>query len=272
VIRSEGQFEADTVACLREGAAAGQKLFRFMPAAVIAGRGPVYEEMAVIYADPAQQFLGGGPLRAEAMLEMFAEQTAIARRDGFTGIRLVADMDWLLGHPPTPQQVAAFELVLDKAVAELGATVVCAYRPDSFGPAVTEAAAVHPQHAGSTPIGTQFRIWYGGDGRWQLSGEVDLVGIESFERALRVAAKTGPVHAVGCAGVRFMSAAGVAALSRLAMTPQPHPMVIEDAAGVIRGCWQALGLEYRQHYVRFGHTAAGGTTEDAVYSEQGQAA
>ncbi len=271
VIGSEDEFEAAAQRCLAEGLAAGQKLFRFLPAAATdrhaAGNG-----LPITFADPARDFLNDGPLVPEVMLSMFAEQTSIARREGYTGIRLVADMDWMLAHPPTPEQVAAFELVLDKAVAELGVTVVCAYRPGSFGLGVTEAAAVHPQHAGSGHPPPLFRMWYVDDDAWQISGQVDLAAIVAFERALQTAAAAGPVRTVGCAGLAFISAAGIAALSRLADTPAPHPMLIQDASGIVRRCWQVLGLHELQPYVKFGDSTSRHAAGDARPAGHGDAA
>ena len=59
-------------------------------------------------ADPWRGALGTGALVPARMFEMFRLETARARDDGFDGIRLMADMDWLLPAKPTGEAVIGF--------------------------------------------------------------------------------------------------------------------------------------------------------------------
>jgi hypothetical protein len=70
------------------------------------------EPMAAIAADPYVKFLDRGPFVPETMLVMFREQSALARAEGYDGLRLVADMDWLLSGQPTIDAIIGFELLL----------------------------------------------------------------------------------------------------------------------------------------------------------------
>lgn len=255
LIESQDDFEAATRRCLFEGAELGQKLFRFAPASAIGHeRSPAVPER-VIRLDPHSDFLGGGALNPHSMFSRFAEQAAVAQHEGFSGIRVVADMDWLLAHPPSPSELADFELVLDKVVTDLGATVVCAYRPGSFGSATSQALAVHPLYAG-TSAQPAFRIWYGGDGGWHLSGVVDMTTEAAFARALHVAGTTAAVRWIGCTNLTFISAEGIALLSRA--TAGHDRIRIVDAPAVLRRCWQALGLDELQPHVTFADSAGTG--------------
>jgi hypothetical protein len=239
VIDSDELFETNTIQCLAEGARLGQKPFRFSPRPGATATGG----MDVTVVDPTHAFLHGGPLVPSIMLSMFDRQTEQARREGYTGIRLVADMDWMLAHPPAPQDIAAFELLLDKTVTELGATVVCAYRRAHFAAGLAEVAAVHPLHSGVVGPGCSFRFFHTGAGAWQLTGEIDIFSEDAFWRACVTAADTAPVTRLNCRGLTFASAAGLGLISRLARTPHPHPMVIQDASDIVQRCWKLLVLE-----------------------------
>jgi hypothetical protein len=79
------------------------------------------------------------------MFAMFRHQSTIARTEGYDGLCLVAEMDWLLPAHPTRDAIIGFELMLDRVVGELDATVVCAYRREAFSPeTLMVTVAVHP--------------------------------------------------------------------------------------------------------------------------------
>lgn len=144
--------------------------------------------VAEVSLDPRLAILDGGPLRPERMLAAFREQTALARSQGFGGLCVAADMDWLLPARPTTDDVIGFEALLDQVVLELDATVVCAYRRSSFdSAAIAGTMSVHPLDVGSDEH-PQFRLVAGKGGRWRLSGEVDLAVASHLAAALTAAA------------------------------------------------------------------------------------
>nr|AGS49714.1 hypothetical protein [uncultured bacterium esnapd14] len=263
-VGSPEQFEAQIAVCLAEGAARGEKLFRFTPDP--ATTSDCGQQVTIV--NPAEAFLAGGPLVPATMFDMFAAQTSQAHAEGYRGIRLVADMDWLLGHPPTPPQIAAFEQLLDRVVSDLSATVVCAYRPGSFTAAtVAEVAAVHPLYAGPPQTQPLFRLFNTGGSMWELTGEIDMSNLEDFQRAVRTAAAAGPVSRLHCGGLEFISAAGLAIMARLAGEPAPHPMLITQAPGIVKHCWDLLGLSERLD-VTFSDVRPSGVLAEAESSDE----
>jgi len=253
VLESPAQFERWTAACLAEGAGRSEKLFRFGPhAGLSAVRSATPAGLSVTLADPRVAFLAGGPVDPAAMYAMFRGQAATARNEGYTGLRLVADMDWLLAVPPSREQLAAFELLLDEVVTELGATVVCAYRTGHFDAAtLAEMTAVHPITVGAVNREPGFRLWNVARGTWQVRGEIDDSNAEPFARALTTAAAGTPVLRLKAAGLTFVAVAGIQAFVHLALNYPDLRLVIEDANEPLRRCWDLFDLDRQLPRVRF---------------------
>ncbi|HWH00341.1 MAG TPA: MEDS domain-containing protein [Pilimelia sp.] len=249
VVDSTAQFEAWTAECLAEGARRGEKLFRFAPQARLAGL-PV--DGAVNVADPHVAFLDEGPVDPAVMYAMFRRETAAARREGYQGLRLVADMDWLLASQPDRAALTAFEVSLDEVVRELGATVVCAYRTPHFDAATISAmVAVHPVTVGTVPAAPGFRIWNVAGGVWAGTGEVDYFNAEPFGRALTAAARDVSTLRLRTAGLRLIAAAGIEVLVQVARSRPDLRIVIEDANEIFRRCWALLDLDRQVPNVEF---------------------
>jgi anti-anti-sigma regulatory factor len=245
LLESGTQFDTLTAECLAEGVVAGQKLFRFTPA-------PAEPEPDVTVVDPWGTFLQSGPLVASSVYSMFRRETARARREGYLGLRLIADMDWLLAHPPSPSDLLAFELVLDEVVAELQATVVCAYRVANHPPeSIAELVAVHPLSAGKVPADLNFRMWNIDRGTWELSGEIDILNSEQFHRTLATASAHGPLRRLCLGQLTFISADGIAALAEAAAAQPAHRIVLQGATKLFQQCWNYLGLAHQLPHVTF---------------------
>lgn len=240
VVDPASPFEDWARACLEDGARQGQKLFRFAPREVLAG---LSSDGAVTLADPHTAFLDGGPLVPETMYAMFRERTEAARREGYRGLRLVADMDWLRASEPDSAAVAAFEVLLDEVVRELGATVVCAYRTGRFdAEAVAEVVAVHPITVGDVPVDPGFRMWNAGPGVWEVAGEVDAENAETFHRLLAEVAESAASLRLCTAGLEFVALAGAHALARVGAARPDLPIVVDDACPSLRQCWELGGF------------------------------
>jgi anti-anti-sigma factor len=178
------------------------------------------------------------------MFAVFRRETAAARSAGYRGLRLVADMDWLLARRPSGPELAAFELLLDEVVTELGATVVCAYRTEHFDDAtIAELVAVHPVTVGPAPAELGFRLWNVAPAEWELTGEIDAFNAEPFGRALTAAASGVKALRLRGAGLRFMAAAGIGAVIQVALARQDLRLVIEDVNATVQRCWSLLDLE-----------------------------
>jgi MEDS: MEthanogen/methylotroph, DcmR Sensory domain len=241
-----------TAACMAGGAELGEKLVKFVPQIDTARRDEVMiGAVRATMVDPRVAFLGSGGLEEGAMLAAFREMAAAARREGYRGLRVFADMDWLLPAPPGRERLTAFEQLLDRVVTELEATVVCAYRTDSFAPeTLAEVAAVHPATAGTVPVEPGFRCWNVADGVWELAGEVDYLTVELFTRVLRTAAEGASVLCLTVTDLSFIDVAGMRAIAQLAADRPELELVIDGAGELLSECWALLDLGRRLDRVR----------------------
>lgn len=218
-------------AILADGAAAGRKTVAFGPVGGESLR--ALADVAAMAADPRVAFLGGRALDPDAMFSMFREQTALARSEGYEGLCLVADMDWLLAAQPTLDDVVGFELLLDRLIAELGTTVVCAYRRMSFDPeAIAGVLSVHPVSVGDEP---EFTLVAADGDTWRLSGEVDLAMEAAFAAAVSRAAEAGPC-VVDVADLDFIDIAGMRTIAAVGRRTG-QKVVLRNASPTLRRIW-----------------------------------
>lgn len=235
VVEEPEAFDRVAMAFLGQGTRAGEKTFAFGPS-----RGPTLHRLRAraTTADPFADVLGGGTFDAGAMFEMFRREAARARDEGYAGMRLIADMDWLLPASPSAEDLAAFELMLDRELHDLGATVVCAYRSSSFGPDELErVAAAHAVVAGADPM---FRLTYD-DGGWVLAGEVDLSSADRLQTAIATAVADGPVT-IDLGALRFMDCAGMRCLAR-AISSAPSPVEVRSVPEFLARSWRLVHLD-----------------------------
>jgi anti-anti-sigma factor len=237
VVNEDAWYGELAAACLADGHAVGQKTVVFGPqdsAALAELRAAA--ELAV---DPHVAFHDGRSLEPETMFTAFREQTERARAEGYTGLRGVADMDWLLPARPTTDAIIAFELLLDRVVGELDATVVCAYRRSSFdGGALAGALCVHPLRAGADDE-PQFSLVAGPGRSWRLAGEVDLAVAEAFAAALRATAHEPCV--VDVTELDFIDVAGLRTIAETARASEVR-VLLRGAGEAIRRPWQLGGF------------------------------
>jgi anti-anti-sigma regulatory factor len=239
VVDDDDAYRAQAAILLAEGKDLGQKTAVFGPraSAALAELRPV----AAMAADPYVDVLGRGPLDPARMLAAFRAQSARARAEGHVGLRVVADMDWLLPAAPSTAEVVAFELLLDRVVGELDATVLCAYRRDSFDERAIEATlCVHPRctgHGEEPP----FRL-VAGDGAWELSGEVDALSLEPLVAALGAVAAGDDPCVVDVAGLEFIDVAGMQAIAQTARS-RGATLELRGARGSLRRYWSLARLD-----------------------------
>ena len=242
VVGSADQFEAWAQRCLQEGAVAGQKLFRVVSRA---DSPPADHAGGVTLIDPAALSPNESQAVAvEGIFAMYRREAARAREEGFKGMRVVADMRWTLAHPSFQSQMAAFEVRLDEVVAETEATVVCVYSEGEHARRdLTEVVAVHPLTSGVPVADPGFRIWNLDRGAWEIAGEIDESNVDLFRRALTATLANGPVRRLRCGGLRFISAAGIGALSGVGREQSGQAVVLQDASLMLRRCWSVFDLE-----------------------------
>jgi len=226
------------------------------------------QRTAAAAADPAEA-LPGGVLDPPVVAGMIRDRAGQARHTGHDGVLLVADMDWLLPLRPTPAQITAHELRIDRLAAELDITIVCAYRRSSFSPAhIDGALAVHPSQRGDGQ-GPRFRLTAAGARGWQLSGEIDIRDSGTFQAAISTAASLDDCT-IDVTGLRFIDVAGMRALARAASSA-PGGIRLNGASPALRRLWQLTGFADSAPTLRVGQpspeqTAAPGQPRTAAAS------
>jgi anti-anti-sigma factor len=200
------------------------------------------EPAAANTADPRTAFLGEGSFDPEPVIALFRRQSGLASAEGYQGLRIVADMDWLLPEPPPAEMIAVFELLLDRLACELDMTVICAYRHSSFDTAATAAAlSVHPAQSGREQE-PPYRLVSGTSHTWRLAGEIDLSAGPAFAAALSAAAALGDC-VVDVADLEFVDVAGMRAIATVALAAKAG-MQLLGASSVLRRCWQLSGFDH----------------------------
>lgn len=244
IVDEPREYVQRAAACLAQGAQDGDKLFLLGPHGSL--EETILDHGGVAFRDPGSVFLDGGRLDPKVMVARFREQTALARAQGYRGLRVVADMDWLLTALPSATQLMEFEQRLDQVVVETGAIIVCAYRHSSFD-SVRRAAVmcVHPQELGRGSAHFGFRIWNGGASHWYVDGEVDLRNAAAFEAALRTVVESREAMPVSldCAGLEFIDVAGLRVIARLAHDAPALDLVVQRPSVAMRTCWKLLGFD-----------------------------
>jgi anti-anti-sigma factor len=154
----------------------------------------------------------------------------------------MADMHWLLNVPTSGGTVGALEQELDAVAAWTGATItiMCACRRESFAARdMAGVMCVHPHQPGASPEDLGFRIWSSGEGRWHVSGQVDLRAAEAFPAALRTAAQGCGSMCLDCSQLQFIDIAGIRTLAEVAYGSPIH-MRLRGADESLHRYWQLL--------------------------------
>ncbi|GAA3125086.1 hypothetical protein GCM10010466_14920 [Planomonospora alba] len=193
-------------------------------------------------------YLATGRFDAEAMLDGWRGQLVRTRREGYPGLRVIADMAWAARSPRVDgtERLAWYEAQAGRIFADGYATVVCMYDQRLFaddrlrGIAAAHPATVSPRTADdwrprlrlartADPVGLR------------LTGEADRTCRDALEAVLAGLAEDlpadGPVT-VDLGGLAFADAGCAAALARAAGA-LPYGMRVVGASAALR---RLLGL------------------------------
>lgn len=237
IVGDPATYVAQAAAVLEQATHFGEKAVGFGPEGSEALH--ALAPLATAAVDPRAAFLDGGPLDPDAMFEMFAVQTARARQEGYRGLRVVADMDWLLPAEPATESIVAFELLLDRHAARLGVTIVCAYRTASFEPGtLTGASCVHPIRIGGDRL-APFRLVTGTPESWRLVGEVDVADAEHFHTAMATAVGSGTA-VIDASDLDFIDLAGLRRVAEIGQIADV-PVQIIGARPIVQRSWRLAG-------------------------------
>lgn len=247
LVVDDSRAYADAAAAyLSEGDARGEKTVTFDP-----HDSPVQQRLrqyAVMSADPYVDVLGRGELDPERMFTMFRHEAAKARDEGYRRLRVAADMDWLLPATRGRDEALQFEVLLDRVVSDLDATVLCAYRRTSFSPdTILGMLCMHPVKVGDSGQ-EPFKLIAGDDGCWVLSGELDVMGSTVLEPGLRATA--GEPWVVDVSGVVFADVSGMRAIATAARAAQCR-LHLRGASEALKRYWRLAKFDRATALVTF---------------------
>lgn len=182
---------------------------------------------------------------AGLVLGAVADERRQAHAEGLSGVRIVADMDWLLPLNPSTAQIIDLELALSQyLVGQPDVTVVCAYRESSFDIAsITAALTLHTAAPGVSP---QFRFT-AGSSAWLLSGAVDVNVRDTFEDVIHAAVRRGP-RVIDISELGFIDVGGMRAVVSAGHT-QPD-LLLNGASVSFRRLWEVCGFAEAAPMVR----------------------
>jgi hypothetical protein len=171
----------------------------------------------------------------------YADATSAALADGFTGLRVAAEVTVLARSAEQRDAFARYEQRIDRYMTGHPFSAVCAYDRGTLGPvAVAELACVHPAaSAGTTP----FRFFSGEGVGAVLGGEIDRTARELLARTLD-RAELGPLDAelvVDVAELAFLDHRGLLLLDELGRR-EDVVVALRGAPGVVGRLAALLGL------------------------------
>lgn len=128
----------------------------------------------------------GEPIDVDLQVKTYTAATDAALADGFTGLRVAAEVTELVLDPDTWEAHVRWESIADRVMSTMPLAALCGYRGDAVPDSLlNDLATVHP----ATNIAADeapFRL-FGDSGRLVLSGEIDLFSNETLDRILDLA-------------------------------------------------------------------------------------
>jgi anti-anti-sigma regulatory factor len=122
------------------------------------------------------------PVDQLAQVRAYAEQTAQARADGYTGLRVVAEATALVRTPAQLDAFARYEHLVDRYMATQPFAAMCGYdRRELDAGMIAQVACMHPTVSAGA---SQFRLHASERAAASLGGEIDINTRDLFPRAL----------------------------------------------------------------------------------------
>jgi anti-anti-sigma regulatory factor len=192
----------------------------------------------------AEAYDAAGRFSAERQFEYYEAATRRARADGYTGLRVVAELSALAADPGHRPELMRWEHVADHFMdSGSGMTAMCAYRADLGPRTLPDVTSAHPL-VRTTDAGPPFRVFVD-DGRVTLAGSVDTFSAGRLSTLLA----SSPVRRGGAvldlALVEFIDVAAARVLARWARGLQERSLDVEfrGASPLFRRMWRVLGLD-----------------------------
>ncbi|MDT4987967.1 MAG: hypothetical protein QOI74_2061 [Micromonosporaceae bacterium] len=178
----------------------------------------------------ADVYLSGGELEPARAIDVLAGEVSRAVTDGYTGLRWVADMAWVLRDPPGAQRLHRYETRVNRLFLDGLAVAVCLYDRRLFQPSLLRrAACAHPATTVAGPYPDwqpQLRVHRDPEhGGLRLTGCADAANRDALSAALHTLTddrhtadtdRAGTQARVDLRGLTFLDAAAAGMLARAA--------------------------------------------------------
>jgi anti-anti-sigma regulatory factor len=154
----------------------------------------------------------GKPVDAEAQLATYIAVADAAVADGYTGLRVAAQVTELVSEPHTREAHVRWESVADRYMSTRSLSALCGYRRTELPePLLADLAAVHPA-SNVSPTVVPFHL-FADDGDLVLSGEVDAFSAEDLDRVLELACHPGDRVTLDLGELGFIDQHGIEVLA-----------------------------------------------------------
>jgi len=179
----------------------------------LGGVGAMIDEGALLLIDLTGIYKAGEPLDPISQMAVYSAVTDAAVADGYTGIRVAAQVTNLVREPEAWDAHLRWESMADRFMSVQPMSAMCGYQrdlvPDQL---LAELSAVHP--ASNAPDkAVPFRL-FAEDGDMVLSGDVDFISVKALDRALETACDgTAPV-VLDLRDLGFIDPNGIKVLAR----------------------------------------------------------
>jgi anti-anti-sigma factor len=202
-------------------------------------------QLAVRTSD--ESWLAGGTLTAAKMIDLLAAQVEAARRDGYRGLRVTADMCWATRPVIAVDQLLVFEREAGRLFADGWLTAICQYDRQSFDPVTLAfATRAHPRAVAAIvyhedPV---LRICrqHSPPGI-RLAGEIDFMRADVLDQALAETLRLDHHPQVNLSDLQFIDAAAAATIVRAAQSLPPDRRMTLVCRGVVQRMLALVGAD-----------------------------
>lgn len=195
---------------------------------------------ALLVLDLDTAYAGAAKFTPEQQHAYYDAATRQALGDGFTGLRVAAEISALAADPDSRAHLVRWEHLADDLIARgTGFTAMCAYRGDLGAQALAEVTAVHPlvrAPEGMPP----FQVFHDVE-RVVLTGSVDTFTAPRLDRVLAESPASRPATVLDLSRLEFVDVAGCRVVARWAAA-LGRPLHVTGSSRLVRRMWQLLGL------------------------------
>jgi anti-anti-sigma regulatory factor len=180
-----------------------------------------------------------------AMVRRLTQHLDDAQREGFSGLRVTADMCWVSRPIAAADQLPAFENEVGKLFGDGRLTAICQYDREIFDAVTLSfATSAHPRAVAAAvyyedPVLRICRQHSPPGVR--VAGEIDLTHVDELKLALNEALHLDHDIQVNLAKLRFMDAAAATALTHAALSLTPGRIMTFRCGGPVLRILRLVG-------------------------------